>query len=748
MIRFFLPILLLLIFNSHLFAQQVQLTFKVDMRGQTVSSNGVHVAGNFQNLAGYGSNWNPGTTQLTDPDGDKIYEVTVSLPTGGLFQYKFVNGNSWAGAELVPAECGVNDGSGNINRTVNAISSTTTTPANGFGSCEGGTPEPPTTDYATHWWNDAVFYQIFVRSFYDSNGDGQGDFKGMMQKLDYLNDGDPATTTDLGITGIWLMPMKESPSYHGYDVTNYYATEPDYGSMADFEAFLAAAHARGIKVIIDFVMNHSSDQHPWFIESASNLTNPKRNWYRWSDTHPGYNGPWGQNVWHLRNGKYYYGLFWGGMPDLNWENAELKASMWDITRFWLNKGVDGYRIDAVKYLDETGSQLENTEENFRILEEFNQVVKMANPNAVTVGEAWSSTPSVVPYVQNDRLDLAFEFDLSSAIINSVRNNNPSALNNQLNLVNRLYPKLQYATFLTNHDQNRVMGELYGNMEHMKQAAALYLAMPGVPFLYYGEEVGMLGSGADEDKRKPMQWNPEVKAGFTTGTPWRSVNSNSTQYNVQVMSADPASLLSHYKKLITLRNAQPALRKGYHLEVSAGNASVLSFARVFEKEAVLVVSNFGADALSSPSFSVAVSSLPAGNYAVTELYTNQPMGTVTINEQGGFSHHSFAGASLGSDHTWILKLSSATTTGINPEANALEVNVYPNPAAGMVTVSGEALGKKKNSLKVYDLTGKVLYTAEFTDSSFLLDTSDLANGTYFIQVQNHGKQFMKRLVVNH
>ncbi|WP_207429854.1 alpha-amylase family glycosyl hydrolase [Sabulibacter ruber] len=727
-------------------AQQVQLTFRVDMSQQTVSPNGVHVAGNFQALAGQGTDWNPASTLLTDPDRDGIYEVQLTLPTGGLFQYKFINGNSWAGAELVPEACGLNDGGGNINRTVNATAANSQVPAYRFGTCETSSVIIPETDYSTFWWNDAVFYEVFVRSFYDSNADGKGDFKGLIQKLDYLNDGDPNTTTDLGITGIWLMPMMESPSYHGYDVTNYYATESDYGSMADFEEFLAAAHARGIKVIIDFVMNHSSDQHPWFTESSSNATNSYRNWYIWSTTNPGYTGPSGQTVWHPRNGNYYYGIFYSGMPDLNWSNAQLKSTMWDVTRFWLNKGVDGYRIDAVKYLDEDGRNMENTPETYSLLQEFNQVVKGTKASAFTVGEAWSNSAAVVPYVQNNRLDLAFEFDLASAILNSVKNNNPTSLRNQLSVVNRIYPKLQYGTFLTNHDQNRVMNELGSNLPHMKQAASLYLTMPGVPFLYYGEEVGMLGAKPDEDIRKPMQWTPGANAGFSTATPWRSVNSNYAQFNVQTQSADPNSLLNHYKKLIQIRHAQPALRKGYHQDMTSGNASVLSYARIFEQEAVVVVSNFGAEAVSSPVISLAVSSLPAGNYRVTDLYSGQSMGNVTLNQQGGVSNWSIAGVTLAVDQTLILKLSPSTATGISPEAESLGLKLFPNPSAGKVTISLGKPASGRNQLIVFDVSGRILQQTNFLGDNYTLETAGWESGVYFVKVQSGEKITLKRLVI--
>ncbi|EMR01744.1 alpha-amylase family glycosyl hydrolase [Cesiribacter andamanensis] len=728
-----------------------QLILSVNMNQENSAAQGVHVAGNFQALAGYGSDWNPSATPLHDPDGDGTYEVRISLPTQGLFQYKYINGNSWQGAEQVPAACGVEDGNGGHNRTIEATSELTTAPTYCFSSCESCSGTGIPTTYDTYWWNDAVFYEIFVRSFYDSNGDGKGDFRGMIEKLDYLNDGDPETTTDLGISGIWLMPMMASPSYHGYDVTDYYATEPDYGTMADFEAFLEAAHARGIRVIIDFVMNHSSSQHPWFSQSAGSTDNPYRDWYIWSENNPGFGGPWGQEVWHPRNGAYYYGLFWGGMPDLNWSNPDLQEEMWDITRFWLEKGVDGYRLDAIKYLDEDGTQLEDTPETFALLQEFNQVYKSANPDAFTVGEIWSNTASVAPYVRNNRLDAAFEFDLSYAIINGVRTGNPTAIRNQLNVINRSYAPLQYATFLTNHDQNRILEEFGGNMQQMRQAAALYLSMPGIPFLYYGEEIGMLGTKPDEDIRRPMQWTPGEQAGFTSGTPWRALNSNYPQFNVQTMERDANSLLNHYKKLIHIRNQQATLRRGYLLQAETTAPALLSYARVYEEEMALVVSNLGSSALTSPGLALEASSLPAGTYPLTELYSGQAMGSLTVNEQGGFSQWTAEG-SLPAGETWIVLLSHrpqqvVRPTGLSPELDPLGLQLYPNPSTGLVQLQLRNSPAANSELRVYDLAGKLLQRIPFSGHSLSFSTSAWASGTYILSIRSGSTQSTRRLVVH-
>ncbi|GAA4383473.1 hypothetical protein GCM10023186_24640 [Hymenobacter koreensis] len=721
-----------------------QVRFAVNMRGQTIPRAGVNVMGNFQTLAGYNANWNPTAIPMADANGDGIYEVQVSLPAFGRFQYKFVNGNALPAAETVPTACGTADANGVLNRVLDATTAVNAPPAVCFGTCTPCGASP--TNYTTHWWNDAVFYEVFVRSFYDSNGDGRGDFAGLTQKLDYLNDGNPSTSTDLGVTALWLMPMMESPSYHGYDVTNYKATEPDYGTMAEFEAFLAAAHSRGIKVIVDLVLNHSSSQHPWFTQSASSVTSPYRDWFVWSATNPGFLGPLGQQVWHPRNGSFYYGIFWSGMPDLNWSNPGLKAAMWDATRFWLDKGVDGYRLDAVKFLDEDGRVLENTPETFRLLEEFHDTVKSVNPNAFTVGEAWSNTASVVPYVLNNRLDVCFEFDLATSIINALRLGNPAGLRNQLNLVEQSYPKLQYATFLTNHDQNRVMGEFSGNMARMKQAAALYLTMPGVPFLYYGEEVGMLGAGVDEDKRKPMQWTAGSQAGFTTATPWRAVNSNYPQFNVATMQADPASLLNHYKQLIRLRTTHEVLRKGYFLPATSSNAAVLSYARVFGSEAVVMVSNFGSSAVTAPAVSLAVSSLPAGSYRVTDLYSGQAAGTVTLDAQGGFSNFAATLPALAANETWMLRLESLVTAVTPAAAQSMALQLYPNPAANRVQLELGPAAALTSQLRVYDIQGRLLHTAPVTGRRHTLDTSKWANGTYFVRVQSGTAVTVQRLVV--
>ena len=285
------------------------------------------------------------------------------------------------------------------------------------------TPQPPTpspqSPTSTNWWNDTVFYEVFVRSFYDSDGDGVGDINGLIERLDYLNDGDPTTTDDLGITGIWLMPIMESPSYHGYDVVDYYKVDEEYGTEEDFKRLMAEADKRGIKVIVDLVLNHTSAQHPWFTEARADESGENRDWYVWEEENPGWRGPEGQQVWHGSPTGYYYGVFWDQMPDLNLTNEQTTAEMQDIARYWIeDMGVDGFRLDAIKHLIEEGQKQTNTESTHAWMQDFHVVYKEANPDAFAIGEVWSPTFEVVKYI-GDEVDAAFEFDLAQAILGGV-----------------------------------------------------------------------------------------------------------------------------------------------------------------------------------------------------------------------------------------------------------------------------------------------------------------------------------------
>lgn len=443
----------------------------------------------------------------------------------------------------------------------------------------------------TNWWNERVFYQIFVRSFYDSDGDGTGDFQGLIEKLDYLNDGDPATTDDLGVTGIWLMPVMPSPTEHGYDVTDYLGVNPDYGTAEDFRQFVDEAHARGIAVIIDLVVNHSSSEHPWFEASAARVP-AYADYYVWSDSDPGFRGPDGQNVWHKRGDRWYYGLFFHTMPDLNYTNPDVTAEMYEIARFWLEEmDIDGFRVDAVKYIVEEGRALENTSATHAWLEAFHDHVKSIKPDALLVGEIWDATELVVPYVGGE-MDIAFEFDLAAALVQSASFGLAGTLTRALEPVLAAYPDDQFATFVTNHDQDRFISQAQGKTDAARLAGYMLLTLPGVPFVYYGEEIGMEGrrtlATTDNERRRPMQWDDSANAGFTSGMPWFPLNDNADEANVSVQDDDPDSVLTAYRDLIQLRSRTPALQTGDLLLLESTHRKVLAFLRHSPGQAALLV----------------------------------------------------------------------------------------------------------------------------------------------------------------
>ncbi|NDJ54981.1 MAG: alpha-amylase [Chloroflexi bacterium] len=440
------------------------------------------------------------------------------------------------------------------------------------------------------WWNDRVFYEIFVRSFNDSDGDGIGDLQGVIERLDYLNDGDPTTTTDLGITGIWLMPVAQSPSYHGYDVTDYRSIEEDYGTNEDFRQLMEEAHQRGIVVIVDLVLNHTSTEHPWFSDARTG--GEFEDWYVWSEEHPGYGGPWGEPAWHSAGGRFYYGVFWSGMPDLNFENDAVTQEMIDVSRFWLEDlGADGFRLDAIKHMIEDGQRQENTDATKAWLASYNAAIDEISADAFTVGEVWTSTDEILEYV-GSAVDIAFEFDLAEAMLAAAGNGERGPIAIGHGVVTASYPAGQYATFLTNHDQDRVLSQLGEDVEANKLAATLLLTSPGVPFIYYGEEIGMLGEKPDERIRTPMHWDDTARtAGFTEGNNvWERLAPKHETYNVADQTGDPDSLLSHYRNLIHLRNSHAALRIGDFVKVRSDTSEVYAFMRTYEDSSFLILLN--------------------------------------------------------------------------------------------------------------------------------------------------------------
>jgi alpha-amylase len=460
---------------------------------------------------------------------------------------------------------------------------------------------------AAPWFEGAVFYEVFVRSFKDSDGDGVGDLNGLIEKLDTLNDGDPATTTDLGVDALWLMPIFESPSYHGYDTTDYETIAKAYGTNADFQRLLAEAHRRGIKVIVDLVLNHTAVKHPWFIDSASSKASPKRDWYVWSKTDPGWGQPWNASSrsWHPLNGEYYYGLFWKGMPDLNFKNPAVRAEMTRIASAWVKAGVDGFRLDAVRHLVETGpgAGQAGSPENHVVLKELAKTLHAINPRTAMVGEVWSTTPDIAEYFgQGDELEMLFDFPLAGALVKSAWAGDSGPVVEVLADIARAYPKGAVdAPFLTNHDQARVATALARDPQRLKLAAAMLLTLPGAPFVYYGEELGLPNGpgGEDEWKRTPMLWTDAGPGyGFTTGKPWHATAPEQVVPSYAAQVKDPGSLWSRYQRLIAARHASAALLHG-GLEVLTPPGKVLAFVRQAGAERALVVHNLASSPQTVP-----------------------------------------------------------------------------------------------------------------------------------------------------
>jgi glycosidase len=456
---------------------------------------------------------------------------------------------------------------------------------------------------------DGVVYEIFIQSWADGNGDGIGDFKGATQKLDYLE--------ELGVSAVWLMPIMPSPSYHKYDVTDYKAIHPDYGTMEDFKSFLAEAHKRNIKVVIDMIINHTAADHPWFQEAKKSKDNPYRDYYVWADRDSIADQIAKKEVtqdsdnitqWHAVDNKkeeeHYYGFFWGGMPDLNFDSPKVREEIYDIGRFWLEDiGVDGFRLDAAKHIFPD----DRLKDSYKFWQEYRDEMRKIKPDVYLVGEVWASSEIVKEFAKG--LPALFNFDLAGSIQQSViQGKNVAAtiegpkwvnLQNE-DLISRLIKQrevfqsatddYQDAIFLSNHDQNRVMSNFKGDTNKAKMAASILLTLPGTPYIYYGEEIGMLGKKPDPNIREPFLWaNAESDSLRTTWmdpefTLGKTVNPLSQQID------DPNSLFNHYEKWIQLRNQNEILTKGGIEQFDNQNINLLAFTRVLAKEKLHIIHN--------------------------------------------------------------------------------------------------------------------------------------------------------------
>lgn len=442
------------------------------------------------------------------------------------------------------------------------------------------------------YWPRGITYEIFVQSFADSNGDGIGDINGMTSKLDYLK--------DLGVEGIWLMPINPSPSYHKYDVADYYDIHPDYGTLNDFKRFIQEAHQRGIRVIMDLVINHSSDTNRWFQEALKNKENKYWDYYVWThkddpvtkvsgriisdDSH-------NRNRWNKIEGSdyLYYSYFGAYMPDLNFDNPLLRAEIFNIGKFWLQDvGVDGFRLDAARHIFPTGRE----KENHAWWEYFMKEMKNVKPDVFLVGEVWTETKIAGPYLKG--LSALFNFDLAKRIVEAVNQEKGNQIVSFHKEIQDYYksinPEYIDATFLTNHDQNRILSSVNADMNKAKMAASLLLTLPGSPYLYYGEEIGMLGEKPDKNIREPFLWDTKREDSLRASWISPTLSNDSSVMPLSMQLTDDGSIYNHYRKLIHLRRNSAALSFGDISSVDLGHQAICSFLRSEANESVLVIHN--------------------------------------------------------------------------------------------------------------------------------------------------------------
>ncbi len=453
-------------------------------------------------------------------------------------------------------------------------------------------------------WPYGVKYEIFVMSFADGDGNGKGDFKGLTSKLDYLK--------DLGINGIWLMPIMPSDTYHKYHVIDYKNIDPDYGTLADFKIFVDEAHERGIKVITDFVINHTGNLHPWFLEAQKGKDNPYRDYYVWAKKDSIRNQIFKKAVsfdsdnirkWHPVNGdtlsEHYYGYFNGLCPDLNLDNPKVKEEILDIARFWLNDvKVDGFRMDAARHI----FMDERAKDNHDFWVWFQEEMEKIKPDVYLVGEVWSDAKTVAPYLKG--LPSLFNFDLGYAITNVANSQRDTiGLVKTYKDISDYYKSItsEYldATFVKNHDQTRLLTELKGDQNKARMAASLLLTLPGTPYLYYGEEIGMLGDklktyedffGPDAYVREPFIWDMDQNDPAQTAWEKPEFSTDETVVPEKLQADDPGSILNFYKRLIRYRNSSLPLTRG-DIEYSGISVSeIVSFKRRFDRETEFVMHN--------------------------------------------------------------------------------------------------------------------------------------------------------------
>jgi alpha-glucosidase len=468
---------------------------------------------------------------------------------------------------------------------------------------------PPFRIEGADWYRDAVFYHVWVRSFRDSDGDGIGDLRGVIDGLDHI--------ASLGVDAIWLSPFYPTPYLDsGYDVADYTGVDPEYGTLADWDALLAEAHDRGIRVWGDLVLNHTSIEHPWFTASRQGPDAPKRDWYIWADA-PAYDCPpidaavFGEDPWTLdaASGAYYFHRFYPEQPDLNYRNPAVADAMRDVARFWLDRGADGFRVDAITtlYEDLPGTpadefRCDDHPQTHGFLKELRGVLDEYEGRAM-LAEAWGKPAATAAYFGDggDEFHMSFSRELVVAMQATFLYDNPGALVSAFTAAGEPLPAgAHWGLFLSNHDQPRIMASVGDDHDRAAMAAVLLLTLPGTPFIYYGDEVGMTnGAGVVVDhrdrSRTPMPWSADPGLGFTTGgTFWLEPAPGWETANVASQEGDPASLLSLYRGLVALRREVGVFGAGdfVPMDVQEHAGRLLAFRRGTPERGALVLVHFG------------------------------------------------------------------------------------------------------------------------------------------------------------
>jgi len=489
------------------------------------------------------------------------------------------------------------------------------------------------------WYKDAIIYETHVRAFHDSNGDGIGDFRGLLQKLDYVQ--------DLGVTAIWLLPFYPSPlKDDGYDISDYTAINPAYGTLEDFKEFLAEAHRRNLRLITELVINHTSDQHPWFQEARSSRDSPRRDWYVWSDTDRRYRGVgiifkdselsnW---AWDPISKSYYWHRFFSHQPDLNYDNPAVLEEVWKVMQFWSDLGVDGFRVDAVPYLVEReGTSCENLAETHEVVKSLRRRLNEKYPQSFLLAEANQSPADVRPYFgSGDEFHMAFHFPLMPRMFMAVKLEDRKPIVDILQQTPDIPESCQWGIFLRNHDEltlsmvsdeerdymydvyaldagarlylgirRRLAPLMENDRRRLELMNGMLMSLPGSPIVYYGDEIGMgdnIYLGDRNGVRTPMQWSGGRNAGFSTVDPERlflPVLSNAV-YGYQAVNVDAQrrsenSLLAWMKRLIRVRRSSRVFSRGRLFFLQPRNHRVFAYIRELEKERVLVVNNLSRSA---------------------------------------------------------------------------------------------------------------------------------------------------------